>query len=91
LRHGWHLRDPLEACRLFRVLLFAVVRGDCAHVYVTEVLGPVQIFVERVWRMDDFKFCRCIAARVLENDGLSAGVFWQEVGDVVGFVLCMSV
>jgi hypothetical protein len=79
-RHLLNALLPLE--------LLGVVRGrlldDGRHVHGAEMLGLVEVLLERVGRVDGVELLRSILAGVLDDDLLATRVLREELGDIVG-------
>jgi hypothetical protein len=78
-----HLLDALLPLLLLRVRLRGFLQ-DGGHVDGAEVLGLVEVLLERVGWVDWLELFRGIFPGVLEYDLLATRVLRQEVRDVVG-------
>lgn len=78
-----HALNALLARLLVRIELLLVLL-DRVHVDLAQVLGLVEVLVERVGRVDGLKGLGGILAGILEDDLGAAGVLRQEFGHVVG-------
>ena len=57
---------------------------DGVHVHLAQVLGLVEILVERVGRVDWLKCLGAVLASILQDNLLASGMLRQELGDIVG-------
>ena len=81
-----HPLYPLLTLLLGWIVLLLLL-FHCAHVHLAEMLGLVEILVERVWRVDRLKLFRCILAGIFEYDLWPSRVLREELGDIVGFTM----
>jgi len=82
LQNG-HARNALLPRFLIRIDLLRFFL-DGIHVHLAQVLGLVEILVERVGRVDWLKCLGAVLASILQDNFLTSGMLRQKLGDIVG-------
>jgi hypothetical protein len=104
LRERRHVLDALLALQFERILDLLVVL-DSRHVDVAEVLGDIEVLVQRVRGVDGLECLGGVFAGVFQDDFLAAGVFFvlaqpfcialhrisQRTWQEFGDIICLAV